>query len=149
VRERGAKSLTELARWYPRKTLRELAQELDALVVQLESVLVYEARGTDGFDELARSLLVRELRQYIPRGWGVGDDFLGEFMSAHSLWASALPEAFDAQTDVVFSALRAADPPHGWLPDGPDDPIIARCFEGVSFKLRGPEPNNTRPSGDE
>jgi hypothetical protein len=138
VAARGFSTVTDFADSRPTASLLELADELgpeDVAAIQLETLLYDEAKESGYVDRFARSLLVRSLRERIPDGWNVGEryDFDSEAAGGFGRWTAILDEMHDEAAWQVWQSLRAANIPRGWLPSGPDDPILLRAFEGVSF----------------
>lgn len=136
VRSRGFDTVSEFAAANPRATLFELVGRLgseDVNVAQIVALMRGEAERTDTVERFARSLLVHELWELVPKGWRVdpGDGFEFDFKAA-SAFASTTASLPDSARDVIARLGRimmAADIPVGWLPDGPDDPILVGLFE--------------------
>jgi hypothetical protein len=88
-------------------------------------------------EQCARSLLTRALRRELPEGWQrewndiPGDPTTPLFRKVGALCSLtvALPDAYEQATMRVRDALDAADIPAGWVPAGPDDPIIVDVFK--------------------
>jgi hypothetical protein len=138
VRQRGFETVTQYANERPGVSLPDLADELgqdDVAAAQIRSILVDEAIRTQTLPHVLRDLLVRELRQGLPEGWRYPPDDESRSEVARTLgrWKIDLKEHLDA--DATFAAgqdLMTAELPTGWLPAGPDDPIVVafvdRCF---------------------
>ena len=143
VSERGFQTVTRYASERPGVSLRVLARELgsgDVAAAQIRSILVAEALRTGTVPRVVRDLFVRELRQSLPDGWKHPLDGAARSGVAGALatWLAELRLAehlrcFD--DEVMFEAgqnLMNADLPPGWLPEGPDDPVITtfvdRCL---------------------
>jgi hypothetical protein len=60
--------------------------------------------------------------------------------SVYATWRGRLGEEYDAETDRVFDTLERIAP-LGWLPAGPDDPIIEQAFKEGGF------PGDAEPGG--
>jgi hypothetical protein len=138
VRQRGFDTLTAFANKRVGVSLVALAEELgaeDIAGAQIQSVLVDEATGNSTIPRLLRDLFVRELRDRVPQGWGnpPDDDFRSEVAGAYAAWWSELKGYLnhESSTAAARDFLNAELPP-GWLPDGPDDPVIVafvnRCL---------------------
>ena len=136
LRARGRDSLTAFAESRPQATLLELAESLDCSVaaIQLEAILREEAVRGDRFDDFVRSSLVRCVRARIPEGWGAGarPDF--QVASAYGSWRATVGDQNAAAAREAWKALKAAPPPRGWLPEGPDDPLLVEALRGVVFR---------------
>lgn len=136
VHERGFESVTAFAETKPTATLLELAAELGEGVaaIQLEGVLYSEAEKSGTFDKFARGLLARCIREWIPTGWTSGDQFETQRVDAFVDWSVIVSSHIDeSRVDAIWEALKTINIPEGWLPEGPDDPILARAFAGVQF----------------
>ncbi|HWO24245.1 MAG TPA: hypothetical protein VNO30_36125 [Kofleriaceae bacterium] len=110
--------------------LVELAKELgsdDVAGIQVKYMLLEEAIRTNTVPRLLRDLLVRELRHGIPEGWQYPPDDASRSRVARTIgrWEIDLKDHLDEDATLVASQdLMEAELPVGWLPDGPDDPII-------------------------
>jgi hypothetical protein len=129
VRERGFASLTAFAEARPAIPLYALAEELgkdDVAGVQVLSGLLAEAEKHNQVTRFVRDVLVRLLTQSLPDGWPAVMDDEARFAIAEALstWSAYIPEAYQERADQVMAALRAAPPPPGWRPLGPDDELL-------------------------
>jgi hypothetical protein len=146
VFQRDFASLTAFADTRPTVTLEQLARELgpekDIAPVQVEWLLLDEARKTGRGHRFARPALVRQVHEFFPQGWNRADrpspgpSSPDEWcrVSVYSTWrgGAGLREEYDAETDRVFDSLERIAPV-GWLPSGPDDPIIVQAFREGRF----------------
>jgi hypothetical protein len=143
VRQHGFETVTQYVSSRPGVSLLVLADELgsdDIAAVQIESLLVEEAARTRTVPHLIRDLLVRELHYALPYGWKypLDDDSRSRVARALARWETDLQiehrlKCFD--DEMTFQAgqdLMNAELPTGWLPEGPDDPVIVafvdRCL---------------------
>jgi hypothetical protein len=129
VRERGYTSLTAFAEARPTASLLALADELgeeDVNAVQVFSGLVAEAERSHQLTRLVRAQLVRELCEHLPEGWPAVMDDASRFKIAKALgfWSAYTPETHEQRVEQARAALRAAPPPPGWRPLGPDDELL-------------------------
>jgi hypothetical protein len=129
VRERGYDSLTAFAEARPTASLIELAEELgkdDIAGVQVFSGLVAEAERNKQLTRLVRGQFVRELCARLPNGWPAVLDDANRFDVAHAIgsWSAFTPETHLKRVEQARAALRAAPPPPGWRPLGPDDELL-------------------------
>jgi hypothetical protein len=130
VRERGFETLTQYANAHIGVPLLVLANELgpdDIAAVQVESVLVQEALRTNTIPRVLRDLFVRELRERLPEGWKYPLDEETRFnvVSAIVEWETQLEAHLDkASRFAAGQAFLNSEFPNGWLPEGPDDPVI-------------------------
>jgi hypothetical protein len=143
VQQRGFETVTQYVGSRPGVSLLVLADELgpgDIAAVQIESLLVEEAIRTRMVPHILRDLLVRELHYALPHGWRypLDDDSRSRVARALARWETDLQiehrlDCFDDES--TFKAgqdLMDAEFPTGWLPEGPDDPVIVafvdRCL---------------------
>jgi hypothetical protein len=136
VRAQGFDSVTAFANANPKATLLELAAQLgaDVAAIQLEGVLHSEAEAKGAPEQFARDLLVRNIRHHLPVGWIAGKASEFARAGAYASWAAAVEGLIgEAASDAIWDALEDSSIPTGWLPSGPDDPIIERAFAGVRF----------------
>ncbi|HYO58743.1 NUDIX hydrolase [Archangium sp.] len=129
VRERGYDSLTAFAEARPTASLVALAEELgkdDVAGVQVFSALVDEADRSHRLTRLVRGQLVRELWECLPDGWPAVMDDANRFKVAKAIgsWSAYTPETHQKRVEQARAALRAAPPPPGWRPLGPDDELL-------------------------
>lgn len=128
VRERGYDSLTAFAEARPAIPLYRLAEELgdDVAGVQVMSGLLAEAERRKQVTRFVRDVLVRLLSQSLPNGWPAVMDDANRFKVAEALgsWSAYTPETHEERVRQARAALRAAPPPPGWRPLGPDDELL-------------------------
>ncbi|MFE8597925.1 NUDIX hydrolase [Archangium violaceum] len=129
VRERGYDSLTAFAEARPTASLVELAEELgkdEIAGVQVFQGLVAEAERSHQVTRLVRGQFVRELYESLPDGWPDVLDDANRFKIAKALgsWTAFTPETHKERVKQARAALRAAPPPPGWRPLGPDDELL-------------------------
>jgi hypothetical protein len=132
VREKGFPDANAFGEAFPVASFLTLADMLgeDVAAAQLETVMKGDASLALTFDRFARSALVRHLHEYLPDGWGSDD--MGR-ASAYAHWGGSLEDTFDPERDAAWDRLEALPPPPGWLPAGPDDPILLEAFRGITF----------------
>lgn len=138
VQRLGFNTVTQYAAERVGISLIDLANELgsdDVAGIQVMHVLLEEAIRTRTIPHLLRDLFVRELRQCLPQGWKypLDDASRSEVAGALANWETELQEHLNEER--VFQAgqdLLDAELPAGWLPEGPDDPVIVafvdRCL---------------------
>jgi hypothetical protein len=130
VRQRGFENLTQYANAHIGVPLLVLADELgpdDIAAVQLESVLVQEAIRTNTVPRVLRDLFVRSLRERLPQGWRCPLDEESRFGVVGAIvdWETQLKDHLDdASRFAAGQAFVNSELPTGWLPEGPDDPVI-------------------------
>jgi hypothetical protein len=140
ARERGFATVTEFAATQPTASLLVLADQLskgnDVAAAQLEKVLLHEAEEADAMEHCAKNLLVRRLHEKLPEGWPAewNRDATIRRASAYGAWAAALGERYQPSYRAIGDTLKAAAVdttliPSGWLPEGPDDPILVAIFQ--------------------
>ena len=146
VQQHGFETVTQYADQHPGVSLIALADELgsdDVAAAQIRSILVVEAVRTRTVPRALRDLFVRELRRSLPQGWKypLADASRSEVAGALADWQTDLEvedhlDCFDDES--MFAAgqdFLNAELPAGWLPEGPDDPVIIafvdRCLGRV------------------
>lgn len=132
---RGIASATAYADRRPLETLVRLVEELGLPAVSaytLERALIEEAEHAGTLERCARGLLARDLRAELPDGWPATEDSdatrLIQRASAFASLSFALPKSYGPAIQRVRYAMETADVPGGWLPQGPDDPILMEVF---------------------
>lgn len=118
----------------PEATLLQLAAELgeDVAAIQLEGLLHAEAERNGNLDWFARDLLARCIRDQLPMGWNASEQFALERAGVFASWSAGVRGFLDKSTrKMIWEAIKHADIPAGWLPEGPDDPIIELAFAGA------------------
>lgn len=136
VQSLGFDSVTAFAEAKPTDTLLQLAAALgdDVAAIQLEGILFSEAEKSGRFDRFARGLLVRSIRQWMPAGWNSSEQFELARADAFASWAVTMRKFQDTpHIDGVWNVMRSLDVPDGWLPQGPNDPVIDRVLADVRF----------------
>lgn len=143
VHQRGFETVTQYLSERPGVSLLVLAKELgvdDVAAVQIRSILVEEAIRTRAVPRALRDLFVRELHYALPQGWKhpLDDTARSEVSGALARWQTELEitDHLDCFNDeMTFEAgqdLMNTEFPTGWLPEGPDDPVIVafvdRCL---------------------
>ncbi len=144
VQQRGFETVTQYTDQQPGVSLLVLADELgpdEIAAAQIRSILIEEAIRTRTVPRVLRDLFVRELRQALPDGWKypLDDASRSEVAGALAHWETELEEHLDyLDEELMFRAgqgLLNAELPTGWLPEGPDDPVIIafvdRCLGRV------------------
>ncbi len=135
VKQLGFDSVSSFAASMPGATLFDLADTLggDVAAIQIERVMHAEAEDAATIEAFAKDMLVRQLRERLPKGWGIGSNFVSEAAGAWAAWKGMLDEKFGPAAVQMWHWLKAAEIPAGWLPEGPNDPIIERAFAEVRF----------------
>jgi hypothetical protein len=130
VQRRGFATVTQYAAERVGTPLVELAEELgpdDVAADQIMHLLIEDAVRTKTVPRMLRDLFVRELREGLPQGWRApfDDEARSEVARALARWETALADHLDKPS--TFSAgqdFMNAELPIGWLPAGPEDPVI-------------------------
>ena len=133
--QRGFHCLTDYARSMPAATLDAMANDLgpgDVAPIQIQWLLIDEAREAGALELCARDLLVRRL-QAVPEGWpnGRGWDVQEDVRDELVAWQVSLrdPNYADAMRTMVRELLKSDDIAPGWKPSSTNDPHIAALFE--------------------
>jgi hypothetical protein len=136
VRSCGYETVTVFAEEHPRATIFELVDLLTDEEIngaQLVALMRDEAERDRSIVRFARSLLVHALWERIPNGWridpGNGSDFDFKAASALASVISELPDSARGFGTRLARIMMSAELPIGWLPTGPDDPIVIGLFE--------------------
>jgi hypothetical protein len=77
---------------------------------------------------------VRELNTHLPAGWGRGKDANYRIASSYADWIAVLEVEVRMPEVVGFAnrswkSLKESQPFIGWLPAGPNDPLIEAAFK--------------------
>jgi hypothetical protein len=141
VQQRGFATVTQYAADRVGSDLVKLAEELgpdDVAADQIMCLLIEEAVRAKSVPHMLRDLFVRELREALPQGWRspLDDEARSEVARALARWETVLEEHLDKPaTFTAGQNFMDAELPTGWLPDGPDDPVIIsfvdRCLGRV------------------
>jgi hypothetical protein len=144
IRSRGFASATAYAESRPLLSLNNLVEDLGlppAAAYGLERDLIDEAEQNGRMDQCARSLFVRDLRVELPDGWPAPSDGdptrLIQRAKAFASLAFALPQVYAPALHRVRNAMERADIPGGWLPTGPEDPVLMEAFTSHWDLFRG------------
>src|SRR5262245_33219957 len=129
----GCRTLIEFVAKFPAEPYLALAERLgdDIEAFQIEWMHFDEGMRTIGIRSLAIDSLARDLQSHLPGGWrhGAKDDF--DTSGAYADWVVRLeqyqPDA-KPRAKAVWGALEELCPPVGWIPSGPDDPLIQHAF---------------------
>jgi hypothetical protein len=135
VRKLGFKTVTAYAADRIGISLVNLAEELgnhDVAGVQVMRMLIEEAVHSHTVPCALRDLVVRWLREVLPHGWRhpLDEDARVRVAGALSRWATELQPHLDRTLTIKASKeLLDTELPMGWLPEGPDDPVIVAFVE--------------------
>jgi hypothetical protein len=136
----GYSSLDAYSDQRPEMTYYQIVAELGEVAgrefapVQVENLLRDAAVTPEQIQRFARGSFVRHLRKLMPEGWNNGADSVFNFAHALGAWISRLPTAYAEQCQRVGRQLRLIQPAKGWLPNGPDDPLVAEAFRQADFR---------------
>jgi hypothetical protein len=146
IRAKGFGSATEYVDHRPLPSLNSLAEELGlppAAAYGLEQLIIEEAEQRDKMDHCARGLLARDLRGELPDGWPAPTDLdpraLLQRARAFESLAFALPPTYAPAIRRVRDAMESADIAVGWLPTGPEDPVLMEVFGSYWNPFRSSE----------
>jgi hypothetical protein len=142
LRERGL-TIQQFLAARPGQSWNHLVHYFDEPLAPIQLMAyVQEAAATGQWlDWYARDGLARALGEHLPDGWRFRGRIQGEMDSptAHALadWLtimSILGPACDERAHQVTDKMKRIDLPLGWLPAGPDDPLLVAAFQGVRFE---------------
>lgn len=137
VRELGFPSLAAFLAKVPSLPYDQVAKRLGHFApIQIIDAQFQEARELNCVRAAAMDSICRELAEELPEGWGIGEEADWRSIHALSSWTSEIIvtgecEELRYQLRAISTALRALPPPIGWLPGGPDDPIIVAIFDST------------------
>ena len=133
---KGFNSATEFLANYPGVPFLKVVDEVADWVAAMQLIRVYfqEAQRSGQYRKAAIDGLARELNQMLPDGWSVDPTSESRAAAAVAHTSTALSvdggmsESFDRLLPV-FRGLQQSNPPHGWMPTGPDDPLLKNAFD--------------------
>jgi hypothetical protein len=135
VHAQGCETISDFAKRHPSLPYFKLARLLgnDVAAVQLAIVHFEEAKASGCLREVAMAAFCRALHQHLKRGWNKGMRVDFHTAGAYAEWRAMLESrAFAPELiplgEAVWKALKDSVPPTGWLPSGPDDPIVTAAF---------------------
>lgn len=135
VRSLGCETIGDFLSRYPSEHYYKVARRLgsDVAAVQLAQMQFEEVADPSEFRQAAMDGIAREIVGHLKRGWGIGKHADFNTAGAYTGWMALLQFRANApdqlpRGDAVWSEIRAIKPPQGWLPSGPDDPIIKAAF---------------------
>lgn len=131
----GCSTVAKFLARHPTKSLVELADDLgpgDVAAVQLQWMVIDEAKRAKQMERLARDLLVRSLHKHLPRGWVSPADDRPRLARALGAWTSSIASRLRTYGPLLMAIAQAMideNPfPLGWLPQSPDDQHLAEFF---------------------
>lgn len=114
--------------------LAEALGEARVAPMQLYGEQIRSAARDQRLRSAAVDCLSRLLVQHIKRGWGNGRHFPLRVASAFGDWKYTIRE-FASRDDLlnqkvnsVIEAIKASEPPNGWVPTSGEDPILQDAF---------------------
>lgn len=99
--------------------------------IQLKLLLKEEAEMSDDMRAFAVDTLSRFLREYLPDGWRGDSSAEYARVQAFSDWMTLVGEYYEEQCHRVWQWFNSSDVRDGWLPTGPDDPLLHRAFNAA------------------
>jgi hypothetical protein len=137
--------MTAFADARPCATVDELAAELDN-VAPIQVVQLLHADWKAGLvtsSRFLRAALARSIRQQWPDGWWVGEKLDFRRARTFARWSCDAAQEDDTLVERCWRALMQLELPTGWLPDGPDDPILLAAFREAGVEdTAGRQSNN-------
>jgi hypothetical protein len=129
----GFKTIQDFLARFPSEPYLKLVKRLGENVAAMQLIWMQfqEAQQDASFREAAKDCLAREITGQLRRGWGKGVRVDFHTAGAYANWVTELtrfqPDV-RPNADAVWRALNELRPPEGWLPVGPDDPVIVAAF---------------------
>jgi hypothetical protein len=133
VHSHGCNSIEDFLSKYPSEPYTKLAGRLgeDVAGIQLSWMQFEEAQEQGGVRDASMDCLARCITGHVKRGWLNGRHFEFNAAGAYAFWVGEIkrvrPDLESSAWDV-WRELKALNPPQGWLPSGPNDPIIQAAF---------------------
>lgn len=139
---RGYATVGEFLNDCPCRPYDEVVASLDKefAQVQIVSCQFEEARRDGTVLNALKDSLCRHIVEQFPDGWGIGDNVDYRRASALASWGSESRITGNVgRFDQIFDCfVEEFNPVVGWMPDGPDDNVIAmplnKCWAEVSSK---------------
>ena len=141
LRERGL-TVQQFLAARPGQSWNHLVHYFDEPMAPIQLMAYEQEAAAKGqwLDWYARDALARALGEHLPDGWQFRGRVRGEmdYPTARALsdWSaimSILGDACHERARQVADRLERAGLPLGWLPDGPEDPLLVAAFQGVRF----------------
>jgi hypothetical protein len=136
VQETGAKNLLDFFESRPSIPYLKLAKDLgpDVASIQLVRLQFAEAGQQRSIRNVVKDASARLCHQHLKRGWGKGVHLDFNTAAIYAELVSYLKmredgEHFVEKWNAVWRELMERQPPAGWLPVGPTDPILEAAFE--------------------
>ena len=133
VRAMGYPNLQSFLAARPVATYFDVADEIghDVAPIQVLCVQFQEAKLINAVRRAAMDSLSRRVLQEFPQGWGIDERAEYRAASALSTWTASIVvsgdcEDYENRLDNIADSLQ---PPTGWIPIGPDDPVITAAFD--------------------
>jgi hypothetical protein len=134
VNPHGCTTIADFLSRYPAEPYTKLAGRLgdDVAPIQLSWMQFEEAQEQDCVRGASMDCLARCLAGNVKRGWLNGRHFEFNAAGAYAFWVGEIkrvrPDLESTAWDV-WRELKALNPPQGWLPGGPNDPLIRTAFD--------------------
>ena len=130
---KGFNTLISFLASMPNRPYADVAAALGGHIapIQIVSVQYQEARSPDALRDAAKDALCRNIVEKLPQGFGTGEDAAFKWVLALTSWGSEL-QVTGGHPELRPTIRRIQDklkPAQGWLPLGPDDPVIAQVFD--------------------
>ncbi len=130
---KGYGSVLELLKVNPAITYADLTGVIGIpfAEVQLQYLANEEAVREGCLFWVARDIFARKVVEHFPEGWRIGDAYESPRLSCLGDWGSTVLWATDEPSvrQAVMGITRSIShdpPPPGWMPAGPDDPLIVK-----------------------
>jgi hypothetical protein len=137
LRERGL-SVQQFLAARPGQSWNHLVHYFDEPLAPTQLMAYVQQAAAKGqwLDWYTRDGLARALAEHLPDGWRLQGEMDSQTAEALADWLtimSILGPACAERAHQVADRLKRAELPLGWLPDGPDDPLLVAAFQGLRF----------------
>jgi hypothetical protein len=137
VKEKGYQDLIDFSEKNQSLDFFQLTDLLGERIapIQVEQLLseAYYEKGQ--YTRYFRSSLARHIRDSLPQGWVILQNIDIQLSCGIRDWDMKTPDEYNDFKEKVRKVLTQCNfIPKGWLPSGPDDPIVLQIFEEAGFK---------------
>lgn len=133
VQSLGYCDLTDFLQSMPAKPYSAVVATLKSRFApaQIVSVQYREARQSGTVRNAAKDALCRHIVKRLPEGWSQKENAEYERVSALVDWSTEMQVTGGCSEleGLLKTFRRSFTAPEGWIPTGPDDPVITEAFD--------------------